>query len=146
MKKISVIVPIYNVEKFLQISVQSIVSQTYRNLEIILINDGSTDNCGKMCDAFAKQDNRIIVVHKENAGLSSARNTGMDIATGDYITSVDSDDFIHPQTYEIAITVFEKVADVDFIEWSYQKVPQNIVLENKYNQFKFKPIKNINLL
>ena len=79
---ISVIVPIYNVEKYLERCVDSIVNQTYRNLEIILVDDGSPDNCPKMCDDFAKKDSRIRVVHKKNGGLSDARNSGMKIASG----------------------------------------------------------------
>ncbi|OUQ56652.1 hypothetical protein B5E58_10530, partial [Tyzzerella sp. An114] len=93
-KKISVIVPIYNVEKYLNRCVDSIINQTYKNLEIILVDDGSPDNCGKICDEYAKKDNRIKVVHKENGGVSSARNVGLNIATGDYIGFVDGDDWI----------------------------------------------------
>lgn len=92
--KITVIVPVYNVEKYLDKCIESIVNQTYKNLEIILVDDGSPDNCPKMCDAWAEKDNRIIVVHKKNGGLSSARNAALEIAQGDYITCVDSDDWI----------------------------------------------------
>ena len=91
---ISVIVPIYNVEKYLERCVDSIVNQTYRNLEIILVDDGSPDNCPKMCDDFAKKDSRIRVVHKKNGGLSDARNSGMKIASGECIVFVDSDDYV----------------------------------------------------
>ena len=80
---ISVIVPIYNVEKYLDKCVDSIINQTYKNLEIILVDDGSPDNCPKMCDDYAKKDSRIKVVHKENGGLSDARNAGMKVATGE---------------------------------------------------------------
>ena len=96
MDLISVIVPVYKVEKYLDRCVQSIVDQTYRNLEIILVDDGSPDNCGSLCDAWAAKDSRIKVIHKENGGLSDARNAGMAIATGEYIAFVDSDDWIHP--------------------------------------------------
>ena len=99
-KKISVIVPIYNVEKYLNRCVDSIINQTYKNLEIILVDDGSPDNCGKICDEYAKKDNRIKVVHKENGGVSSARNVGLNIATGDYIGFVDGDDWIDLYMYE----------------------------------------------
>lgn len=92
---ISVIVPVYKVEQYLDRCVQSIVGQTYRNLEIILVDDGSPDNCGAMCDAWAEKDSRIQVIHKENGGLSDARNAGMAAATGGYIAFVDSDDWIH---------------------------------------------------
>lgn len=94
MKKISVIVPIYKVQDYLDECVQSIVDQTYSNLEIILVDDGSPDDCSKMCDEWANKDARIKVVHKKNGGLSSARNAGLDVATGQYVSFVDSDDFI----------------------------------------------------
>ena len=95
MDLISVIVPVYKVEKYLDRCVESIVNQTYKNLEIILVDDGSPDNCGAMCDKWAEKDSRIKVIHKENGGLSDARNAGMDIATGDLMGFVDSDDWIH---------------------------------------------------
>lgn len=91
---ISVIVPVYNVEQYLNRCVDSIINQIYYNLEIILIDDGSTDNCGKICDKYAKQDDRIVVIHKENGGLSDARNAGLEIMSGEYVTCIDSDDFV----------------------------------------------------
>ena len=91
---ISVIIPIYKVEQFLDECIESIIHQTYNNLEIILVDDGSPDGCPKMCDEWARKDSRIRAVHKKNGGLSSARNAGLDVATGDYISFVDSDDFI----------------------------------------------------
>ena len=91
---ISIIVPIYNVEKYLNKCIESIVNQTYENIEIILIDDGSNDNSGIICDEYAKKDNRIIVVHKENGGVSSARNKGLKIAKGEWISFVDADDWI----------------------------------------------------
>lgn len=91
---ISVIIPIYNVEKFLDHCIQSILNQTYQNLEIILVDDGSPDGCGAICDSYAKKDDRIKVIHKENGGLSSARNAGIDICHGDFIYCLDSDDYI----------------------------------------------------
>lgn len=91
---ISVIVPVYNVEKYISRCVESILAQTYTNVEILLIDDGATDNSGKICDDFAKKDKRIVVIHKENEGVSVARNTALDIAKGKYITFVDSDDYI----------------------------------------------------
>lgn len=97
---ISVIVPVYNVERYLEKCVMSIVRQTYRNLEIILVDDGSTDNSPALCDELAKKDDRIVVIHKENGGLSSARNAGIDVARGDLIGFVDSDDYIDPEMYE----------------------------------------------
>lgn len=97
---ISVIVPVYKVEKYLQKCVESIQKQTYTDLEIILIDDGSPDTCGKICDDFANEDNRIKVIHKENEGLSAARNAGLQCANGEYITFVDSDDYISETCFE----------------------------------------------
>lgn len=97
---ISVIVPVYNVEKYLDECVRSIMNQTHRNLEIILVDDGSTDRSAAMCDAYASEDARIRVIHKENGGASSARNAGLEIAAGHYFGFVDSDDYIMPDMYE----------------------------------------------
>lgn len=97
--QISVIVPVYKVEKYLDQCVQSIFAQYYNNLEIILVDDGSPDNCPELCDEYAAIDDRVKVVHKENGGLASARNAGLDVASGKYIAFVDSDDWIEPQTY-----------------------------------------------
>ena len=91
---VSVIVAIYNVEKYLKQCIESIQKQTYKNLEIILVNDGSLDNCGYMCDEYLKNDSRIKVIHKKNEGLGLARNSGLEIATGKYVVFVDSDDWI----------------------------------------------------
>lgn len=102
-KLISVIVPVYNVSEYLPRCLDSIINQTYRNLEIILVDDGSTDNSGQICDEYAKKDNRIIVIHKENGGVSSARNQGIDKATGEYIGFVDSDDVVEENMYSILI-------------------------------------------
>ena len=92
--KISVIVPVYKVEPYLRKCLDSIVGQTHRNLEIILVDDGSPDNCGAICDEYAARDERIKVIHKENGGVASARNAGLAVASGDYIGWVDSDDWI----------------------------------------------------
>ena len=111
--KISVIVPVYKVEKYLDRCVESIVNQTYKNLEIILVDDGSPDNCPVICDAWAKKDERIQVIHKENGGLSSARNAALDISTGEYVCFVDSDDWIDSDMIEVLVRcVSEKKADV----------------------------------
>ena len=98
--KISVIVPVYKVEPYLDKCVSSIVNQTYTNLEIILVDDGSPDNCPAMCDTWAEKDSRIRVIHKTNGGLSDARNAGMTVATGELMAFVDSDDWIAPDMYE----------------------------------------------
>lgn len=105
---ISVIVPIYNVEQYLPKCVDSILCQTYRNLEVILVDDGSPDRAGEICDAYAEQDSRVRVIHKRNGGLSSARNAGIDIARGDYLSFVDSDDWIEPDTYEAMLAAMER--------------------------------------
>lgn len=97
---ISVIIPVYNNEQYLSRCIDSVINQTYKNLEIILVDDGSTDNSGKICDEYALKDNRIKVIHKENGGVSSARNVGLDIAKGEYIGFVDSDDYIEKDMYE----------------------------------------------
>ncbi|MBE6568743.1 MAG: glycosyltransferase [Ruminococcaceae bacterium] len=103
-EKISVIVPVYKVEPYLCRCVESILSQSYTNLEIILVNDGSPDNCPAICDYYVEKENRVVVVHKPNGGLSSARNAGLDIATGDWISFIDSDDWIEPNMYETLIS------------------------------------------
>lgn len=97
---ISIIVPIYKVDRYLRRCIDSIINQSYTNLEIILVNDGSPDSSGAICDDYAKKDKRIKVVHQENKGLSGARNAGLEIAQGKYIGLVDSDDYIHPRMYE----------------------------------------------
>ena len=97
---LSVIVPVYNVQDYLSRCVDSILAQSYRNLEVILVNDGSGDSSGSLCDRYAEQDPRIRVIHKENGGLSSARNAGLDVCRGDYVAFVDSDDWIEPGAYE----------------------------------------------
>ncbi len=97
---ISIIVPIFNVEKYIRQCVDSILCQTYKEIEIILVDDGSPDNCGKICDEYASIDERVIVIHKENGGLSSARNAGIDIAKGEYLGFIDADDWIKPDMYE----------------------------------------------
>lgn len=106
---ISIIVPIYNVEKYLKECIESIINQTYKNIEIILVDDGSPDNCGIICDEYSQKDKRIIVIHKENGGLSDARNKGIDIAKGDYLTFIDSDDFVN----------------IDYIEKLYNSIKLN---------------------
>ena len=106
---ISVVIPVYKVEPYLRRCVQSVIDQSYHNLEIILVDDGSPDNCGKICDELAEQDARIIVYHKENGGLSDARNFGTERATGTYITFIDSDDYV----------------SVDYIAYLYSLLTEN---------------------
>lgn len=128
---VSVIVPIYKVEQYLQQCIDSICNQTYEKLEIILVDDGSPDNCGAICDSYSKSDPRILVVHKENGGLSSARNAGLDVATGAYVAFVDADDTIHLQFIEILMRLCQDyecdIAQCDFLMVSEQsiKLPLN---------------------
>lgn len=105
---ISVVIPVYKVEEYLNRCVDSVINQTYENLEIILVNDGSPDNCPKICDEYAKKDSRIKVIHKENGGLSDARNAGIDKATGKFITFIDSDDYIDNDYVECLYNAIEE--------------------------------------
>lgn len=123
MEKISVIIPVYRVEKYLDKCVQSVVDQTYQDLEIILVDDGSPDACPQLCDVWAKKDNRITVIHKANGGLSDARNAGLDAAGGDYISFIDSDDFVSPDYIEkLYGALIENGADISAI--NYVKVDE----------------------
>lgn len=101
---ISIIVPVYNIEEYLPRCIESILRQTYTNLQLVLVDDGSKDRSGALCDEYAKKDSRILVVHKENGGSSSARNRGIEVATGEYLGFVDSDDYVEPDMYEKMVT------------------------------------------
>ncbi|MBV4417258.1 glycosyltransferase [Clostridium tyrobutyricum] len=139
--KITVIVPIYNVEKYLHKCIQSIINQTYPHLEIILVDDGSPDNCGSICDDYSLKDDRIKVIHKENGGLSDARDVGLDNATGDYVSFIDSDDYISKEFYEVLINLIIKynadIAQCEFLE---------IYEDYTYNEVKIYIDQNINIL
>lgn len=106
-KLVSIIVPVYNVEKYIDECVQSLIGQTYKNLEIILVDDASPDNCGAICDTYAKQDSRIVVIHKSNGGAASARNAGLDAATGAYVCFVDSDDAVEAEYVQYLVQALE---------------------------------------
>ena len=121
MSEISIIVPVYNVEQYLENCIESILNQTFKDFELILVDDGSTDNSGKICDIYEKKDSRIKVIHKNNGGLSSARNAGLDIACGKYIGFVDSDDSIHPRMYEILYDLIKKY-ESDISCCNYKKI------------------------
>ncbi|MBQ7923016.1 MAG: glycosyltransferase [Clostridia bacterium] len=116
--KLSIIVPIYKVESYLRRCIDSILAQTFTDFELILVDDGSPDNCPVICDEYSKKDSRVVVIHKENGGISDARNAGLDIAQGEYIGFVDSDDFIHRQTYEIALKTAQK-NQADIVQWGW---------------------------
>ena len=107
---ISVIVPVYNVAQYLEKSIASIQQQTYQNLEIILVDDGATDESGRLCEQIAEQDERVLVYHKENEGLSQARNDGLKQAHGDYVIFIDSDDYIHP---EMIASLYQQLVNED---------------------------------
>ena len=152
MELISIIVPVYNVEKYLSRCIDSILNQTYTNLEILLVNDGSTDSSGVICDLFASKDSRITVTHKKNGGLSDARNVGIKKATGQYIGFVDSDDWINPKMYE---KLYENIKKYDseisicgfkLIEESEQNSPLNLLPGNKYEINKFTSNKALEVL
>ena len=104
MPKISVIVPVYKVEKYIHKCVDSILNQTFSDIEVILVDDGTPDRCGEICDAYGEQDSRVKVIHKENGGLSDARNAGMPHASGEYIIFIDSDDYIESDMLEYMYT------------------------------------------
>ncbi|MEK6266349.1 MAG: glycosyltransferase [Clostridium sp.] len=113
MSEISIIVPVYNVEKYLNKCISSILEQSFTDFELILVDDGSKDNSGRMCDGYKDEDSRIRVIHKENAGLSAARNIGIETSEGKYLTFIDSDDFIHPNMLEILYNnILENKADI----------------------------------
>lgn len=105
---ITVIIPCYKVEQYLPKCINSVLTQTYTNLEIILVDDGSPDNCGNICDNYAQKDSRIKVIHKTNGGLSDARNKGIDIAHGEYITFIDSDDYVSNDYIEVLYNLLKE--------------------------------------
>lgn len=112
--KVSIIVPVYNCEKYLDRCVETVLKQTYKNVELLLINDGSSDSSGALCDAWAEKDTRVRVIHQPNGGVSAARNAGLDAVTGDVIGFVDADDYIHENTYAVAL---ERLTDCDMVVW-----------------------------
>ena len=128
---VSIIVPIYKVEPYLRRCLDSIINQTYSNLEIILVDDGSPDSCPQICDEYAAKDDRIIVIHKENGGLSEARNVGLDICKGDYISFIDSDDWIANTCVEILLNIaINNEADIVISNFIKAQNPFNINLSN----------------
>lgn len=146
---ISIIVPVYNVESYFPKCIESICNQTYYNLEIILVDDGSTDESGTMCDQYAQKDKRIKVIHKKNGGLADARNVGIEVATGEYLAFVDSDDYIHPQMYEIfyrgiqknnaqmAVCQFQDVEENEVCFKTLKHKKEWIIIESEDEKFKY---------
>ena len=116
--RITVVVAVYNTEKYLDRCLNSIINQTYKDLQILLIDDGSTDNSGAICDAYADRDSRITVVHKENEGLSVARNTALKLAEGEFVSFLDSDDSIHPEAYSVCIGLLAEHG-ADFLRYGH---------------------------
>lgn len=139
MNKISIVIPIYNVEQYLAQCLDSIINQTYQNIEIILVNDGSTDNCPQICEDYAAKDNRIKVIHKENGGLSDARNAGYQLVTGDYLAFVDSDDLVFLDFYgELLKIAIQKNADIvesGILKFTDEKDLQNLQQDNRVKEF-----------
>ena len=132
---ISVIVPIYNVDKYLKECIDSIINQTYKDIEIILVDDGSTDESGKICDDYKKKNNNIKVIHKKNNGLGFARNSGMEIMTGEYVTFVDSDDYIESNLLEKMLSETKKY-NLDICKTGFQRIDDN------HNKFQITSYKN----
>lgn len=136
--KVTIIVPIYNVEKYLDQCIESIVNQTYKNLEIILVDDGSPDQCPAKCDEWAKKDPRIKVIHKKNGGLSSARNAGIGSLTGKYVCFIDSDDYIEPDMIEkMYFAAAEKDYDICVCNMNYLDEHENKVDCSEYKNISF---------
>lgn len=136
MVKISIIVPVYNVEKYIHRCIDSILSQTFTNFELILVDDGSPDLCGKICDEYEKKDKRIKVIHKKNGGLSDARNAGLEVAQGEFIGFVDSDDYIESDMYEKLLKACELNNSKIAMCGRY-----NVIGENMYPLFSFEGCK-----
>ena len=146
MKLLSVIVPVYNVEKYLERCLKSILNQTYENMEILLIDDGSTDTSLKICNEYAKKDKRIRVIHQENKGLSATRNVGLDNMKGDYVSFVDSDDWINPNIYDLAIKNMEK-SNADVLDFGCKKVMQYENMEKgKVDSYSIREYRNDEIL
>lgn len=132
---ISVIVPVYKVEQYFEECVHSICNQTYQNLEILLIDDGSPDNCPAMCDKYAAEDSRIKVIHKANGGLADARNTGLEHATGDLIAFVDSDDWLAAGAYEKMVNMFREEHGLDIVCCAAARVRDGKDVENVFSYY-----------
>lgn len=149
---ISIIIPVYNVEKYLSLCLESVINQTYQNLEVIIVDDGSTDHSGMICDEYAKKDNRIKVIHQENGGLSDARNKGLMNAHGEYVAFVDSDDKLNLKMYETLYRLSQKLDSdlvfcelqrfsedepISFIEHIDEKMEKILTKEEAYQEILF---------
>lgn len=129
--KLSIIIPVYNVEKYLSECLDSIKNQVFSDFECLLVDDGSSDESGKICDYYGGIDSRFIVIHKKNEGVSKARNTGLDNSKGEWISFIDSDDWIDKETYDVIFRFIEKNNNVEQIQWGIKTISNNIILEQK---------------
>ena len=120
---LSIIMPVYNTGSYLDVTVNSVLAQTYRDFELIMVDDGSTDDSGKLCDALALKDHRIRVIHKKNGGVASARNAGLGAASGEYIGWVDSDDLVSPVMFQVMMDMAEKY-EADIVQCSHVRKPE----------------------
>ena len=135
---ISIIIPVYNVEKYLRVCLDSVINQSYSDYEVILVDDGSTDSSPAICDEYCSKDNRFQVIHQENMGLASARNTGIRAAKGEFLYFIDSDDCIHPDLLKIMVSVAESY-DANLVQVDLASVPENFT---KYNEYKIPELDN----
>ena len=116
---VSVIMPVYNAHLYVESTIKSVLSQTYRDFELVIVDDGATDGSGEICDAYAKQDARIVMIHQKNGGICKARNTALQVAKGKYIAFCDHDDLYQPEYLELAVTAAEKT-DAELVKFSYR--------------------------
>lgn len=135
---ISIIIPVYNVEKYLRVCLDSVINQSYSDYEVILVDDGSTDSSPAICDKYCSKDNRFQVIHQENMGLASARNTGIRAAKGDYMYFIDSDDCIHPDLLKIMVSAAESY-DANLVQVDLASVPEDFT---KYNEYQIPELDN----
>ena len=133
MKTFSVIVPIYGIEAYLCQCVDSLLEQSYENFELILVDDGSPDRCPEICDSYARKDQRIRVIHKPNGGLVSARQAGIEVATGEYVVNVDGDDWVSPRMLEeFALRIAQSNADIIMVSHTIVHEDQSVVVEQSF--------------
>ena len=127
--KLSIIIPVYNAEQYLNNTISNIIQQTFTDFELLLIDDGSTDSSGQLCDEWSQKDSRIKVIHQKNMGVSEARNSGLRVTQGEYIAFVDNDDLINPQMYEILISIAEKESADIVMSKECEAYEDNIIFE-----------------
>ena len=122
---LSIIVPVYNVEKYLARCIDSILAQTFTDFELILVDDGSTDHCGRICDEYAARDNRVRVFHRKNQGVSASRNFGMRQIVSEYVTFIDADDAISPETFQVNMSILLNDQKIDMLQYPYSRISEN---------------------